>query len=552
MHKIRIYFIILLGLLFVLPEPASAQYRKKRRKKSSRTSKNAVVEEEEKPADVRHYLGVYGGGGYSALFHDIEDSSTPGGGAGMLGFEYLIRHKSGFNFRTGIEAMYLNSTTKLNSFTASSGTFLYNDDYYTNHNMEYLLQSDNYREQHNRFSVSLPIMFGWEFSRYYAFVGTKIGFGLLNNFSTKTDLTATLIDPELIDPLGDMYTHDLITVESGGSGALSFGLDVTASAEFGVILDEWMPESALTIGSRRKKTQVTYRAGLFADYGVLNINTNSTSGNITNTPTSGSSSDLLNNTAFNSVLASSLAASSSVNPFVVGAKFTVDILVKPKPKPKPKKPVRPRPKPKTVSQLQDPPFFYCVVSDYDTEEFLDATVSLYSLVGKKDTVFTAVTDPATGFTQNQMKSDQFGIKIDRDGYVSYHDTIFEIASDTLYVDLQPIKKNTIVILENLLFDTDKTVIKNTSTNSLEEMYILLTENPSLKIEITGHTDNVGSRSYNRKLSEGRAKAVYQLMVDRGIDPNRMKWKGKGSSEPIESNSTAEGRAANRRVEFVIL
>ena len=87
---------------------------------------------------------------------------------------------------------------------------------------------------------------------------------------------------------------------------------------------------------------------------------------------------------------------------------------------------------------------------------------------------------------------------------------------------------------------------------LDKLYQLLVDNPTIKVIITGHTDNVASDKYNLKLSEGRAKAVYDEMVRRGIDPKRMKWQGKGEREPIDTNKTEEGRAANRRVEFKIL
>jgi outer membrane protein OmpA-like peptidoglycan-associated protein len=163
-----------------------------------------------------------------------------------------------------------------------------------------------------------------------------------------------------------------------------------------------------------------------------------------------------------------------------------------------------------------------------------------------------MTDKETGFVEEQIDNGKYGISITRPGYIDYSDTLFRVISDTLYVDLQPIKKNTVVILRNLLFDTDKTVIRNVSTQSLEEMYQLLAKNPNMRIRITGHTDNVGTERYNKKLSEGRAKAVFDEMVKRGIDPSRMEWNGRGSKEPIESNATPEGRAENRRVEFKIL
>jgi outer membrane protein OmpA-like peptidoglycan-associated protein len=177
---------------------------------------------------------------------------------------------------------------------------------------------------------------------------------------------------------------------------------------------------------------------------------------------------------------------------------------------------------------------------------------LCTLGEKQDTIFAGMTDKETGFVEEQIDNGMYGLSITRPGYIDYADTLFRVISDTIYVDLQPIKKNTVVILRNLLFDTDKTTIRNVSTSSLDEMYQLLSKNPNMRIRITGHTDNVGSERYNKKLSEGRAKAVRDEMVKRGIDPERMEWNGRGSKEPIESNKTPEGRAENRRVEFKIL
>ena len=121
----------------------------------------------------------------------------------------------------------------------------------------------------------------------------------------------------------------------------------------------------------------------------------------------------------------------------------------------------------------------------------------------------------------------------------------------MFVALKPIKSNTTFIIQNLFFDVDKTTIKSTSEEALEEIYNLLEDNPSIKIIITGHTDNTASDAYNMRLSQGRAKSVYNEMVKRGIDPSRMKWQGKGMRQPIDTNSTVEGRARNRRVEITI-
>ena len=74
----------------------------------------------------------------------------------------------------------------------------------------------------------------------------------------------------------------------------------------------------------------------------------------------------------------------------------------------------------------------------------------------------------------------------------------------------------------------------------------------MKIEIGGHTDSRGSTAYNQRLSESRARAVVEYLSSKGIDSRRLKFKGYGSSKPIDTNSTEEGRARNRRVEFTVL
>ncbi|GAB4283077.1 MAG: hypothetical protein Kow0068_07860 [Marinilabiliales bacterium] len=110
----------------------------------------------------------------------------------------------------------------------------------------------------------------------------------------------------------------------------------------------------------------------------------------------------------------------------------------------------------------------------------------------------------------------------------------------------------IVNLDKIFFETDKSELKKESLTELDKLYDLLVKSPTLKIEIHGHTDNVGTDEYNAKLSENRAKAVYNYLVEKGIQTERMSYKGFGHTKPIASNSTEEGRAKNRRVEFVVV
>jgi len=80
----------------------------------------------------------------------------------------------------------------------------------------------------------------------------------------------------------------------------------------------------------------------------------------------------------------------------------------------------------------------------------------------------------------------------------------------------------------------------------------MNDNPNIKIEISGHTDNIGSAAYNQKLSESRAKAVVDYLIEHGIDRSRLSYMGYGFEKPIAPNDTEEGRQLNRRVEFKIV
>ena len=118
--------------------------------------------------------------------------------------------------------------------------------------------------------------------------------------------------------------------------------------------------------------------------------------------------------------------------------------------------------------------------------------------------------------------------------------------------LQPLEAGNKIKLNNIFFDYDKAELLVESQEELNRLAEFLTSNPSVKIRIEGHTDNRGSREYNLRLSEERAKAVYQYLIDKGIHAANLKWIGYGESKPVSTNETEEGMQKNRRVEFVIL
>ncbi|MBW2096908.1 MAG: OmpA family protein, partial [Deltaproteobacteria bacterium] len=105
------------------------------------------------------------------------------------------------------------------------------------------------------------------------------------------------------------------------------------------------------------------------------------------------------------------------------------------------------------------------------------------------------------------------------------------------------------ILKGLSFDTAKWDIKPYEYPILDDVVRILRKNPSMKLEIQGHTDNRGSAKYNRKLSGKRARAVMEYLVKKGISSDRLSAVGYGFSRPAATNTTAQGRAMNRRVEL---
>jgi outer membrane protein OmpA-like peptidoglycan-associated protein len=102
----------------------------------------------------------------------------------------------------------------------------------------------------------------------------------------------------------------------------------------------------------------------------------------------------------------------------------------------------------------------------------------------------------------------------------------------------------------ITFDVGKSTIKPESMGEINRIVKLMTDNPELKFSVEGHTDNTGNAASNQTLSEARSKAVADKLVEMGINKDRLQSAGKGQTSPLADNATDEGRAKNRRVEFV--
>jgi outer membrane protein OmpA-like peptidoglycan-associated protein len=112
-------------------------------------------------------------------------------------------------------------------------------------------------------------------------------------------------------------------------------------------------------------------------------------------------------------------------------------------------------------------------------------------------------------------------------------------------------RGTIVNLPGILFDVSKSTLKPGSQVAVAKLAGILLVYQNATLEIEGHTDSTGTEATNKKLSEARAKAVYDFLQAQGIDASRMKYAGLGPQNPLATNDTPEGRAKNRRVEVVI-
>jgi outer membrane protein OmpA-like peptidoglycan-associated protein len=127
----------------------------------------------------------------------------------------------------------------------------------------------------------------------------------------------------------------------------------------------------------------------------------------------------------------------------------------------------------------------------------------------------------------------------------------EIAEATEPVK-EPFKVGESIILRNIYFDFDKATLRPQSIEELDHLYQFLVNNPTAIVEISAHTDRIGSYEYNINLSKRRAQAVVDYLINKGIDSKRLITKGYGFTKPVATNLTEEGRQLNRRVEFKIL
>ncbi len=193
-----------------------------------------------------------------------------------------------------------------------------------------------------------------------------------------------------------------------------------------------------------------------------------------------------------------------------------------------------------------------------TKEAVSAKFELIDLETQQS-VTESYSDNAGQFLVTLTGNKNYIVNVAKDGFLFYSDNFSLKGKETdfnkpfvLDIPLQPIDTGSTVELKNVFFDVDKWELKPESKAELDKLIFFLTKNPSVKIELGGHTDNSGKKEWNKTLSTNRAKAVYDYVITNGkIPAARLSFKGYAETKPKVPNDTPENKAKNRRTEFKV-
>ena len=196
-----------------------------------------------------------------------------------------------------------------------------------------------------------------------------------------------------------------------------------------------------------------------------------------------------------------------------------------------------------------------MVMNQKTQEFVEATVKISS---QQQLLTTEETSKDQGvYTTELPQPKTYHLAVSAEGFLAKNDSIQvnAVESDTIIfkdIFLDPLEVGLSVRLNNIFFDYNKTTLRSESFAELDKVVEMLETNETLYIEIGGHTDDRGSDNYNEQLSQGRAEAVRQYLVEKKIEQDRVTAVGYGESQPEVPNTGEENWQINRRVEFTIL
>jgi outer membrane protein OmpA-like peptidoglycan-associated protein len=196
------------------------------------------------------------------------------------------------------------------------------------------------------------------------------------------------------------------------------------------------------------------------------------------------------------------------------------------------------------------------VFDKKTKKGLPSAVELIDLASK-EILSKVQTDESGNYLVTLPLGKDYAFNVNRKGYLFYSDNFLlsRPLPDSIYeknIPLQPIELNASIVLNNIFFDVNKFDLKPESQVELDRLSQLLVDNPTLKIEIGGHTDNVGKPADNLTLSNNRARSVVTYLTGKGISATRLRAKGYGETKPLSDNNTETGRSLNRRTEMKVV
>ena len=458
--------------------------------------------------------------------------------------------------------------------------------------------------------ITVPILLGATFDQIYFKAGAKIGYSLLGNYKHTATLTTSITDPEAYDPEWlEILSHGAVSnVPYEAKGKNPFGLDIALTAEVGVNLDKLL-DAKWQKANEAKERPLRMRVALFADYGVYNMSIADAATPFATTTEQAITTTSLHQTEWaqsplNSLLVGvKFTAMLQMNKEKTLKKqnptlyvFTVDqttnkALASAVVESKSMETGRVRKKTadsrgratlklaegeyaikaskggyipseelifehledkeQITIALQPVPVYTAVVRNAKTNAYVAASLSFVDINTDK-VVAQATTSPTTGaYSTTLPLQSNYRLHVTATDFFAVDKLIMDLAA-TDTIDLQPIEKKKAIVLHNLYFASFQTTILPESEGALQQLYEMLSDNPTLRIRIVGHTDDVGTDEDNQVLSEGRANSVRQAMIDRGIDASRIEAEGRGEKEPVVPNTSDDNRAKNRRVEFVIL
>ena len=197
-----------------------------------------------------------------------------------------------------------------------------------------------------------------------------------------------------------------------------------------------------------------------------------------------------------------------------------------------------------------------VVTDAASRRPLEATIDLIDNVTGENIASFRSNATSGRYLVSLPSGTNYGIVVRQEGYL-FHSENFDLPAGAAFAEVVkdiPLKKLEVgatIVLKNIFFDTGKFTLRPESTAELQRLQKLLAETPALKLEMAGHTDNVGKPAMNQELSQNRAQAVVTYLTQHGIAAGRLTAAGYGDTRPVAPNTSTAGRQQNRRTEFKV-